>query len=318
MVTFIPGLGGLRGFEAAARHSSFTKAAAELGVTPAAVSHLVRELEDQLGVKLFARTSRVVRLTPAGEILHHAAAEAIDGVGRAVARLREAAGRPRLMVTSSPSFAAKWLVPRLDRFLLQYPEADVRIEVSQRLIDFAREDVDIGIRFGRGDYPDLLADRLFDDVIFPVCSPKLLKGAHPLRQPKDLRHHTLIHVDWNAQDDTWPNWNMWLLAAGVAKEAGAARGIHFTQTDLALQAAIDGQGVVLGDSTLAADDLASGRLVRPFDLSLKGPAQFAYFLIRPDSAAEPPLVTAFRDWILAEAAQMKKTDGARRTGKPPA
>ncbi|MGH6753699.1 MAG: LysR family transcriptional regulator, partial [Bradyrhizobium sp.] len=203
MVTFIPGLGGLRGFEAAARHSSFTKAAAELGVTPAAVSHLVRELEDQLGVKLFARTSRVVRLTPAGEILRHAAAEAIDGVGRAVARLREAAGRPRLMVTSSPSFAAKWLVPRLDRFLLQNPEADVRIEVSQRLIDFVREDVDIGIRFGKGDYPGLLADRLFEDMVFPVCSPKLLKGKYPLRQPRDLRHHTLIHVDWNALDDTW-------------------------------------------------------------------------------------------------------------------
>jgi LysR family glycine cleavage system transcriptional activator len=312
MAPVIPGLGGLRGFEAAARHSSFTKAAAELGVTPAAVSHLVRELEDQLGVKLFARSSRVVRLTSAGEILHQAATEAIQTVGRAVARLRDVAGRQRLMVTSSPSFAAKWLVPRLDRFLLRYPQTDVRIEVSQRLIDFAHEDVDIGIRFGNGNYPGLRTDRLFEDTMFPVCSPKLLKGAHPLRHPRDLRRHTLIHVDWNAQGEIWPNWEMWLRAAGVHKEAGGARGIHFTQTDLAIQAAIDGQGVALGDSTLAADDLASGRLVRPFELSLKGPSQFAYYLVCPETTAELPLVRAFREWILAEAAQMKNAAGSRR------
>jgi len=313
MALIIPGLGGLRGFEAAARHSSFTKAAAELGVTPAAVSHLVRELEDQLGVKLFARSSRVVRLTSAGEILHRAAAEAIQTVGRAVARLRDVAGRQRLMVTTSPSFAAKWLVPRLDRFLLQHPETDVRIEVSQRLIDFAHEDVDIGIRFGNGHYPGLRADRLFEDTMFPVCSPKLLKGAHPLRHPRDLRHQTLIHVDWNAQGEIWPNWEMWLRAAGVHREAGSARGIHFTQTDLAIQAAIDGQGVALGDSTLAADDLAIGRLVRPFELSLKGPSQFAYYLVCPEATADLPLVRAFREWILTEAAQMKNAAGASRT-----
>jgi LysR family glycine cleavage system transcriptional activator len=313
MAPFIPGLGGLRSFEAAARHSSFTKAAAELGVTPAAVSHLVRELEDQLGVQLFTRTSRVVRLTTAGEILHQAAAEAIATVGRAVARLRDVSGRPRLMVTSSPSFAAKWLVPRLDGFLLLHPDADVRIEVSQRLIDFAHEDVDIGIRFGNGHYPGLRADRLFEDTIFPVCSPKLLKGPRPLRDPRDLRHHTLIHVEWYAQGETWPNWNMWMLAAGVAKEVGGARGIHFTQTDLAIQAAIDGQGVALGDSSLVADDLAKGRLVRPFDLSLKGPSQFAYYLVCPESTADQPLVKAFREWILSEAAQMKKPDLSRRS-----
>jgi LysR family glycine cleavage system transcriptional activator len=216
------------------------------------------------------------------------------------------------MVTSSPSFAAKWLVPRLDRFLLRYPQTDVRIEVSQRLIDFAHEDVDIGIRFGNGNYPGLRTDRLFEDTMFPVCSPKLLKGAHPLRHPRDLRRHTLIHVDWNAQGEIWPNWEMWLRAAGVHKEAGGARGIHFTQTDLAIQAAIDGQGVALGDSTLAADDLASGRLVRPFELSLKGPSQFAYYLVCPETTAELPLVRAFREWILAEAAQMKNAAGSRR------
>jgi LysR family glycine cleavage system transcriptional activator len=264
----------------------------------------MRELEDQLGVKLFWRSSRVVRLTPAGEILRTAVAGALEGIERAVTRLRTVDGRPRLMVTVSPSFAAKWLVPRLDRFLQICPGADVRIDVSQRLIDFAREDVDVGIRFGKGDYPGLRADRLFEETVFPVCSPKLLKGAHPLRHPRDLRHHTLIHIEWDAQWQTWPNWKMWLLAAGV-DNVDAERGLHFSQTALALQAAVDGQGVALGDASLVSDDLAARRLVRPFELTLKGPSDFAYHVIAPEAAAERPLVKAFREWILAEAAQMK-------------
>lgn len=300
----LPALGALKTFEAAARHLGFTKAASELGVTPAAVSHQMRELEDQLGVKLFWRSSRVVRLTPAGEILRAAVAGALEVIERAVTRLRTVDGRPRLMVTVSPSFAAKWLVPRLDRFLRLCPGADVRIDVSQRLIDFAREDVDVGIRFGKGDYPGLRADRLFEETVFPVCSPKLLKGVHPLRYPRDLRHHTLIHIEWDAQWQTWPNWKMWLLAAGV-DNVDAERGLHFSQTALALQAAVDGQGVALGDASLVSDDLAARRLVRPFELTLKGPSDFAYHVIAPEAAAERPLVKAFREWILAEAAQMK-------------
>jgi LysR family transcriptional regulator, glycine cleavage system transcriptional activator len=307
----LPGLGALKTFEAAARHLGFTKAATELGVTPAAVSHQMRELEDQLGVKLFWRSSRVVRLTPAGEILRTAVAGALEGIERAVTRLRTVDGRPRLMVTVSPSFAAKWLVPRLDRFLQICPGADVRIDVSQRLIDFAREDVDVGIRFGKGDYPGLRADRLFEETVFPVCSPKLLKGAHPLRHPRDLRHHTLIHIEWDAQWQTWPNWKMWLLAAGV-DNVDAERGLHFSQTALALQAAVDGQGVALGDASLVSDDLAARRLVRPFELTLKGPSDFAYHVIAPEAAAERPLVKAFREWILSEAAQMKAGGSQRR------
>jgi LysR family transcriptional regulator, glycine cleavage system transcriptional activator len=307
----LPALGALKTFEAAARHLGFTKAASELGVTPAAVSHQMRELEDQLGVKLFWRSSRVVRLTPAGEILRTAVAGALEGIERAVTRLRTVDGRPRLMVTVSPSFAAKWLVPRLDRFLQLCPGADVRIDVSQRLIDFAREDVDVGIRFGKGDYPGLRADRLFEETVLPVCSPKLLKGVHPLRHPRDLRHHTLIHIEWDAQWQTWPNWKMWLLAAGV-DNVDAERGLHFSQTALALQAAVDGQGVALGDASLVSDDLAARRLVRPFELTLKGPSDFAYHVIAPEAAAERLLVKAFREWILAEAAQMKAGGQHRR------
>jgi LysR family glycine cleavage system transcriptional activator len=307
----LPALGALKTFEAAARHLSFTKAAEELGVTPAAVSHQVRTLEDQLGLRLFGRTSRVVQLTQAGSILLAGVGEALDGIGRTIARLRGMDDHPRLTVSSSPSLAAKWLVPRLHRFLQAHPDTDIRVEVSNRLVDFAHEEVDLAIRFGRGDYPGLRVERLFDETIFPVCSPRLLKGRVPLRQPRDLRHHTLIHVDWQAQGATWPDWRMWMLAAGLA-ELDGTRGLHFSQTSLALQAAIDGQGVALAESTLAADDLASGRLTRPFDLSLKGPAEFAYFALSPPAIAERPLVRAFREWTIREAAETKVAARTRR------
>ena len=298
-MTRLVNLAALRGFEAASRHLSFTRAAAELNVTPAAISHAIRELELDLKVKLFERSSRVVRLTAAGETLARAVAEGLGTITRAVQRLRSVEGRPKLVVTTSPSLAAKWLVPRLDRFLERHPEVDVRIDVAPRLLDFAEDAVDIGIRFGVGDYPGLIAERLFEESVFPVCCPQLLKSKRPLRQPRDLRHHTLIHIEWDAQWATWPNWAMWLRAAG-APEVDATRGLHFGQTSLALQAALDGQGIALGDSTLVADDLAAGRLVRPFPMALKGPAQFAYHLVHAPQRAEEPLIKAFRRWILDE------------------
>ncbi|WP_119304433.1 transcriptional regulator GcvA [Dongia deserti] len=295
-------LAALRGFEAAARHLSFTKAAAELNVTPAAVSHAIRELELDLRVRLFERSSRVVRLTAAGETLSRAVAEGLGTIGRAVQRLRALDGRPKLMVTTSPSLAAKWLVPRLDGFLAQHPDVDVRIDVSQRLADFSEDGVDIAIRFGTGDYPGLVVERLFEETVFPVCSPNLLRSRHPLREPRDLRHHTLIHIEWDAQWATWPNWAMWLRAAG-APEVDTTRGLHLSQTSLALQAALDGHGVALGDSTLVADDLAARRLVRPFSMALRGPSQFAYHLVHAPRRSEEPLIKAFRKWILDEVAK---------------
>jgi LysR family transcriptional regulator, glycine cleavage system transcriptional activator len=308
MARHLPGLGALKSFEAAARLLSFTRAADELGVTPAAVSYRMRALEDQLGVKLFQRTSRVVELTEAGRVLLTGVGEALDGIGRTVARLRGTEGRPRLTATTSPSFAAKWLVPRLHRFLQRYPDADVRIDVSDRLVDLSHEEIDLGVRFGKGDYPGLRVDRLFDETVFPVCSPKLLAGRRPLKQPRDLRHHTLIHVDWQAQWATWPDWHMWFLAAGL-RDLDPQHGLHFTQTALALQAAIDGQGVALCESTLVADDLASGRLARPFEMSIKGPAEFAYYALTSPGETRP-LVKAFREWIVAEAGQMKAEQAA--------
>jgi LysR family glycine cleavage system transcriptional activator len=304
MLNSVPGLGSLRTFEAAGRLLSFTKAAAEMHVTPAAVSHQMRELEAKLGVRLFERNSRTMRLTPAGEIFHGAVSESIDRLSHAVARLRKPASRPRLMVTASPSITSKWLVPRLEHFLRIAPEADVRIDVSTEPLDFARDDIDVAIRFGDGNYPGLNVDRLFEETVFPVCSPRLLAGPIPLRRPEDLLRHTLIHVEWQAQGETWPNWKMWLLAAGI-REVDGVRGIHFSQTALAVQAAIDGQGVALGESTVVADDLASGKLVRPFDMALKGPSQFAYHVVTPSDAASGSLIARFRSWLLEEAAMTK-------------
>jgi len=301
MLRHIPGLQSLKAFEASARHLNFTRAAAELNVTPAAVSHQIKELEEAVGVPLFQRTSRHMQLTRQGQILKPAIADALEGLTRALQKLRQVENPTQVHVTASPSIAAKWLVPRIDRFLETMPGADVRIDVSSEPLDFDREDIDVAIRFGDGVYPGLVVEKLFHDTLFPVCSPDLLKGAKPLREPKDLLQFTLIHLDWEAQGAVWPNWRMWMLAAGV-KDFNDTRGLHFSQTSLAVQAAVDGHGVALGDSTLVADDLASGRLVKPFELSLRSPAQFAYHLITRRDTAERPMTRAFRNWIIAEAA----------------
>ena len=305
MLEQFPGLRSLRAFHAAAQHLNFTRAATEMAVTPAAISHQIKELEDQIGVALFTRTSRTMTLTREGEILAAAAAESLDTLARAVKRIKRLENRKVLKVSASPSIAAKWLVPRLDRFLDQAPGAEVRVDVSTTVLDFDRDDVDIAIRFGRGHYPGLKADLLFTDKIFPVCSPRIITKEKPLSTPKDLLRHTLIHLDYEAQGVVWPNWKMWMLAAGI-KDFDDKRGLHFSQTSLTVQAAIDGHGVALGDSSLVADDLISGRLVKPFELSLRTPPQFAYHVISPLDTTQNPLVDAFRQWCLQEAKETTK------------
>jgi LysR family glycine cleavage system transcriptional activator len=205
-----------------------------------------------------------------------------------------------LKITASPSIAAKWLAPCLDRFLATVPGADVRIDVSSNVLDFDRDGVDIAIRFGEARYPGLKSDLLFQDKVFPVCSPRLITKTKPLNTPRDLLRHQLIHLDWEAQGLPWPNWRMWMLAAGI-RDFDDTRGLHFSQTSFAVQAAIDGQGVALDDSKLVADELAQGRLVKPFELSLRAPPQFAYHVISPLDTADAPIVKAFREWSLKEA-----------------
>jgi LysR family glycine cleavage system transcriptional activator len=299
---FLPGTGSLKAFEAAGRHLNFTRAAQELHVTPAAISHQIKEFEDQLGLRLIERTSRSMRLTEAGETLHKAVSEALGGLNRAVARLEAPKNSHRLKVSASTSVAAKWLVPRLDEYMQRYPGIEVQLDVSDRVRDFDRDGIDVAIRFGNGNYPGARADRLFDNTIFPVCSPALLTSKKPLKHPRDLLQHRLIHVEWSGQGVTWPNWRMWMLAAGVS-DFNETSGLHLDNSGLALQAAVDGQGVALGDSSLVADDLAAGRLVQPFALTIKGPPQFAYYVISPLANEEETLVKSFREWILEEAAR---------------
>jgi LysR family glycine cleavage system transcriptional activator len=293
----MPGLPALRVFEAAARHLSFTRAADELGVTPAAVSNQIRTLEDQIGVPLFWRTSRTVRLTGHGQTLLTGVTDAFTTLSRTFERIGGSVGTT-LGVSMSASFAAKWLVPRLDVFRRLHPGIDLRIEVSEEMIDLANSDTQVAIRFGNGVYPGLRSDRLFEEFVFPVCSPGLLAGPRPLRTPNDLRQHTLIHLDWQAQGDSWPDWRMWLRAAGV-KDVDPTHGIHLGLFSLVSQAAISGQGVALGNTSLVGDDLAAGRLVKPFDLSLRAP-EFAYYVVSPQAIADRPLVAAFRSWVLRE------------------
>jgi len=295
----IRGFGALPSFAAAARRKSFTAAANDLGVTQAAISHQIRELEDQLEVKLFHRNSRAVALTPAGELLHKAVDEAFEGINRAIDRMKST--RPRLRVTSPPSFAAKWLVPRLDRFLARAPDVDVFFDIQFTLGQLSQQEPHVAIQFGETNHPNYLVDRLQDEYVFPVCSPALLKDK---KQPIDprvlLRKHTLLDVDWHGQGASWPNWQSWLEAAALS-DLRLGKTVRFAHSALAIQAAVEGQGIALGETTIAADDLAAGRLVKPFELALKQPPQLAYFLVCHKSAAPGSIERLFRDWLLAEA-----------------
>jgi len=289
----LPPLNALRAFEAAARHLSFTRAAEELNVTQAAISHQVKALEDQLGLSLFRRLNRALMLTDEGQTLFPPVRDALDTLAEAVGRLggRDSAGP--LTVSTLPSFAAKWLVPRMSRFQDRHPEIELRIAAAERLIDFARDDVDVAIRLGPGTWPGVHAEWIVDETVTPVCSPAL---AHRLRTPADLAGVTLLHEEKLPLDET-PEWVAWLAAAGVPG-VDAARGPRFSHSHMMLQTAMDGHGVALASLVLAADDIAAGRLVAPFALSL--PSAFAYHLACPVASARRPKVRAFWEWVKEE------------------
>ncbi len=292
MVRRLPSLNALRAFEAAARHLSFTRAAEELHVTQAAISHQVKALEEHLGRKLFRRLNRALLLTDDGQAYLPSVSRAFTLLNDATSDLLTKQAPGPLTVSALPSFAARWLVPRLGRFRQIRPDIDLRIDPSAALSDFTGGDVDVGIRYGRGKYPGMRADWLMTEDIFPVCSPALLEGPHPLQDPGDLEHQVLLH------DDGHGDWRTWLLAAG-ADRVDATRGPIFTDSSMLIQAAMAAQGVALARGVLAADELAAGRLVRPFTLSL--PTEYAYYLVCPINTAEQPKIAAFRDWLLGEA-----------------
>ena len=294
----LPPLSALRAFEAAARLQSFSKAADELNVTPAAISHQIAALEADLGVSLFNRRNRAVELTSSARVLLPGLSEAFAGIQDSVRRLRSHNDTGTLTVTTAPSFAGKWLVQRLHRFQEQNPDVDVRISAIDTMVDLTRSDFDIAIRYGTGRYPGLQVELLLENEVFPACSPELLKSGPPLENPDDLRHHKLIYDQSVDRDPLAATWPMWLRAAGIT-DMPAEHGISFSGSHLALDAAIAGHGVVLAYSTIAAADLAAGRLVRPFALSL--PDRFAYYIVSAPGALERPKVKAFRDWLRKEA-----------------
>jgi LysR family transcriptional regulator, glycine cleavage system transcriptional activator len=294
----LPPLSALRAFESAARHMSFSKAADELHVTPAAVSHQIHALEQDLGVRLFHRMNRSIELTASARVLLPGLTEAFTSIQASVRRLRAHNDTGTLTVTASPSFAAKWLVLRLHRFQEQCPEVDVRISATDVVVDLTKGDYDIAMRYGAGRYPGLEVELLLKNEVFPACSPQLLAEGPPLRTPEDLQAHALIHDQAIERDPLVPTWSMWLKAAGVTNVPATA-GLSFNNMHLALDAAIAGHGVVLAQSTIAAADLAAGRLVRLFSLAL--PDQFAYYIVTAPGALERPKVRAFRDWLRREA-----------------
>ncbi len=296
-------LNALRAFEASARHQSFSAAAAELNVTPAAVGQLVRTLEDWLGTPLFLRsTSGRARLIPT-ETAERALPDirmGFDRLALGLERLREGSTGGVLTVTVSPAFAAKWLLPRIDRFQITWPDTDVRLDTNHKPVDFVAQRVDIGVRYGMGSWPGLKADKLMDEEIYPVCSPELLRQQY-LYKPGDLVHETLIHdlsMDGHAN---FPTWETWMEKAGVT-DITPKRGMQINNSAAVLQAAIEGHGIALARSIMARDDLASGRLVRLFpDISF--PSELAYYIVyRPECVSLPKLM-AFRNWLLAEVTQ---------------
>jgi LysR family glycine cleavage system transcriptional activator len=308
----LPPLNALRAFEAAARHLSFKIAARELHVTPGAVSHQVKLLEEHLGVPLFRRLTRALELTPEAHAMLPKVREGLDALHAAVERVRSRSEMVPLTVVAPPNFAARWLMPRLSRFTQAHPNIELHIAARQAMVDQvesstlvpeqdARADSAVAmVRFGSGHYPGSHVDEVFSAVYVPVCSPALLKGEHPLKKPGDLRYHTLLHDDTVIEEGARPSWNDWLQSVGVT-DIDATRGPHFSDAALAMDAAIEGMGVTLAIRSLVTAEIEGKRLAVPFDIS--APTGYAYYLVTPESASENVAVSDFRKWLLDEAKQ---------------
>jgi LysR family transcriptional regulator, glycine cleavage system transcriptional activator len=293
MARKLPPLNSLPSFEAAARLLNFSKAAEELSVTPGAISRAIKTLEDQLNVSLFDREARTVRLSAIGEPYARAVRDTLEQLASATAIATTRRSESALNVSTSDGFAGRWLVPRLYRFHRAYDDIDVRVSTTGKLTNFLGDGIDIAIRYGGGNYPGLTSEFLANEEVFPVCSPKLMKGAHPLRKPEDLKHHTLIR-------DTYPiDWTAWLSSAGV-KGVNPRKGLTFDSYTFAVEAAVKGEGVALGRTMLVADDLAAGRLVRPFEHTVKAASSF--YVVYPPESTRQRKVRVFKDWLYSETA----------------
>lgn len=291
-------LNALRAFEATARLGSFAAAATELDVTPAAVGQQVRMLEDYFGSALFERRGKRLELAETARAAVPDIKDAFDRLARAADRLKDPRRGQLVTVTLPPSFAAKWLMPHAERFRLAYPDIDLRLDTTDRLADLARENIAVGIRYGAGQYPGLEATLLMPESVFPACSPALLTRVRRLRNPDDLAHFKLIHDTTMETHRGFPTWATWLKAVG-ARNVDSRRGLRVNSSVMSLQAAIDGQGIALARSVIAAGDLAEGRLIRP----LRGarPTGYSYYLVYPAGLPLGRAAAAFCHWLKSEA-----------------
>ncbi|MEO1193096.1 MAG: transcriptional regulator GcvA [Pseudomonadota bacterium] len=294
----LPNLNALRAFEAAARHLSFTKAAQELSVTQGAVSHQVATLEAQLGLPLFVRMNRRLFLTEAGEGYLPAISQALDRIALATEELQNADSEGPLRVTVMPSFAQLWLLPRLQHFRERAPQIDVMVLATEAIADFSREHVDLGVRFGFGDYPGLQVEYLMDEAILPVCAPSLITRPPGLREPEDLAHYALLHDD-AGEETRIIDWAEWLAAAGVTC-VDPTRGAQFSNSSFVVMSAVAGEGVALAKQRLCVEELIAGRLVQPFGPKMT--LERAYWLATTPEKARWPKVRSFMAWLKEEAA----------------
>ncbi|HEY1149007.1 MAG TPA: transcriptional regulator GcvA [Pseudoduganella sp.] len=288
----LPNFSALRAFEAAARHENFSRAAEELCLTHGAISHQVRALEEELGVSLFIRNGRQVRVTPEGKRFAEVIARAADDIARAAQTLRPSQDAiQRLSVTAIPSFAARWLAPRLGSFIDQHPDVEVILQASSQLQDLVKESIDVGIRFGQGRYPGLVSERLMGEIYYPVVSPNYRHGPLPA-EPRDLADAVLLRSN--------EPWAPWFKAAGLAL-AEPSGGVMFEDLSMLIRSCVDGDGVALTRHVVAMQEIASGHLVRLFDITCPCPED--YYLVSPPGAYGKPQVRAFRDWLKAEIAK---------------
>jgi LysR family transcriptional regulator, glycine cleavage system transcriptional activator len=294
----LPPLNALRAFEATARHASFSKAAEELHVTPAALSHQIRGLEDLLGLKLFLRRARAIELTEAARLIYPGIRNGFESLRAAVEQLDRARQDRILVVSASPGLTAKWLVPRIYRFLAQHPDVDTRISAGTAYSNFTTDGVDVGIRLSSGVHPELYVEKLSDEWMLPLCSPRLLQGEHPLRSPHDLPRFPLIQIDLPG---LVPTWDDWLRAVGI-EGIDTTRGLRLNVADHALDAASEGTGVVLGYKLVASHDIGLGRLCVPFGPELPLPGR-SYYFVCARGQERRPAIKAFRDWLFAEIAE---------------
>jgi LysR family transcriptional regulator, glycine cleavage system transcriptional activator len=307
MARHLPPLNALRFFEAAARHRSFIRAAEELHVTPAAVSQQIKLLEDHLGVTLFKRGKTLVLNEAAADALHHLS-DAFDQIERSMLRVRSGSIAGPLVISAPPVFAARWLIPRLGDFYARYPDVEVQLHASRRIVDFSMEEVDVAIRFGNFQQPGLCVETLMPEMIVPVAVPDI---AAAIRKPGDFVHANLIEDDWHIARSTVPDWRTWLVSLGIVETPLHLR--RFGDTDLAIQAALNGLGITLIWHSLVTNDLKAGRLKRVLDYSI--PTDFSFQLVMPKNKTMVSKVAAFRDWLFEQVASGARKNNLKRTGK---